>query len=107
MQRPSKPVVTEAALLAVGALGGWSLPALMRDGDVAEPNASSAGVSLSGAPSALPSGTEPNYRAIFQQNQAAVVGITTAGMRKVAEDQQFDFPDPFGRGFGNGPGNDN
>jgi serine protease Do len=105
MQRPSKNVAAAAGLLALGALGGWSVPALMRTGDVAEASASSAGATGTAAP-VLPPGAAPNYHAIFQQNQAAVVGITTAGMTPVA-DQQPDLGELFGRGqFGNGPGDE-
>jgi len=103
MQRPSKQVTAAAGLIALGALSGWSVPALMRTGNAAEASAAGAGIAINGAPSALPAGAAPNYRAIFQQNQAAVVGITTAGMTHVA-DQQPDFGDLFGRGpSGSGP----
>lgn len=104
MQRPSKHVTAAAGLVALGAIGGWSVPALMRTGNAAEPSAAGAGVSLSAAPSVLPAGAAPNYRAIFQQNQAAVVGITTAGMTHVDDEQTPDLGDLFGRGPpGNGP----
>lgn len=105
MQRPSKNVAAAAGLVALGAVCGWSVPALMRTGNAAEPGA---GVAIAGAPSALPPGSAPNYHAIFQQNQAAVVGITTSGVTRVADEQPFDFGDLFGRGpGGNGPGDDN
>ena len=100
MQRPTKHVAATAGLVALGALSGWSIPALMRAGHAAAASAADAGISINGAPSALPPGAAPNYHAIFQQNQAAVVSITTAGMTRVAEEQP-DSGDLFGRG---GPG---
>ncbi len=99
MQRPSKHVAAAAGLVALGAICGWSVPALMRTSNAAEVSATDAGISINGAPSALPAGAAPNYRAIFQQNQAAVVGITTSTMTRVADAQPFDF----GHLFGNGP----
>lgn len=104
MQRPSRNVAAAAGLVALGALGGWSLPAMMRPGNAAEANTANSAASIGDASGALPAGAAPNYHAIFQQNQAAVVGITTAGMTHVADEQPFNFGDLFGHG--NGPGDE-
>jgi len=48
------------------------------------------------APQPIGLTTAPNYRAIVAQNQAAVVGITTAGPVKTAAPQGFNFGDPNG-----------
>ena len=44
----------------------------------------------------IPPIATPNYRAIVAQNQAAVVGITTAGEIKTSAAQEFDFGTPGG-----------
>jgi serine protease Do len=67
-----------AGLLAVGTATGLSAPALFQS------NAGTAGAAAAPAAAAssfqpVPLATAPNYRAIVQRNQAAVVGITTAG----------------------------
>jgi serine protease Do len=41
----------------------------------------------------IPLTTAPNYRAIVAQNEAAVVGITTAGPMNTANPQEFNFGD--------------
>ncbi len=74
-------------LFAVGTATGLSAPALL------QPKTTAAGASAEAPPAAqnnsaafqpIPLGTAPNYRAIVQRNQAAVVGITTAGPMNTA-----------------------
>jgi serine protease Do len=78
--RTSKLVWSAAGLLAIGTATGLSAPALLQS---KEPPAS--GAPLTNSPAAseashlIPPIATPNYRAIVAQNQAAVVGITTAG----------------------------
>src|SRR5580704_9522108 len=88
-----------AGIFAVGAVAGWSAPALLHVAQAAD-------TSPTAAMSPIPPATTPNYRAIVAQNQAAVVGISIEGRMKVASEQQmpdlgqfFGF-DPFG-GRGN------
>ena len=65
-------------LLAVGAATGLSAQALFHS--PATPSAGSSPADTSApAPHLVPPMTAPNYRAIVARNQAAVVGITTAG----------------------------
>jgi serine protease Do len=86
-----------AGVFAVGAVSGWSAPALLH---VADSGASTTPAAITSneanvsAPVALMSA--PNYRAIVAQNQAAVVGVSVEGHRKVNSQQQFEF----GNGFG-------
>ena len=71
--------VTAVGLLAVGAASGLSAQALLHS----EQSAAQAGAPGATQPPTaahwVPPMTAPNYRAIVAQNQAAVVGITTAG----------------------------
>src|SRR6185437_10761363 len=85
-------------LFAIGTATGLSAPALL------QPKTTPAGASAEAPPAAqnnsaafqpIPLGTAPNYRAIVQRNQAAVVGITTAGPMNTASQ---DFGNPFGEG---------
>jgi serine protease Do len=48
------------------------------------------------ASGAIPLVAAPNYRAIVARNQAAVLGITTAGEMKAANQQEFGPRSPFG-----------
>jgi serine protease Do len=48
------------------------------------------------APNAIPPASAPNYRAIVAQNQAAVVGITTAGDLDVSSSPPYEHGGPFG-----------
>jgi serine protease Do len=79
-----------AGLLAVGTATGLSAPALMQ---TAAPQPSAAPGDQA-APQAIPLITAPNYRAIVARNQAAVVGITTAGPVNTASSQEFNGGDP-------------
>jgi serine protease Do len=95
MQRPIKRLATGGALVALGALTGWSVPALTRTA-IAPAAAATAVDPVMGSASAITPASAPNYRAIFQQNEAAVVGITSAGETKVADSRSFDFGNLFG-----------
>jgi serine protease Do len=94
--RPKTLAWSAVGLLAVGAATGLSAPTLLHvaatDGSQAPGNSA---VSAS-APQPVALTTAPNYRAIVAQNQAAVVGITTAGPMKTAAPQGFNFGDPNG-----------
>jgi len=94
--RPRTLAWSAAGLLAVGAATGLSAPTLLH---VAAPDGSQAPSNSAMPPSApqpIALTTAPNYRAIVAQNQAAVVGITTAGPMKTAAPQGFNFGDPNG-----------
>jgi serine protease Do len=85
-------------LLAVGTATGLSAHSVLT---VASPAATSVS-SDSNQPAAsqpIPLMTAPNYRAIVSRNEAAVVGITTAGPITTTGPQEFD--------FGGQNGNDN
>jgi serine protease Do len=76
-------------LLAVGAATGLSAHSVLQ---AASPTATSVS-SDSTQPAGLqpiPMMTAPNYRAIVSRNQAAVVGITTAGPMTTAGPQEFN-----------------
>jgi serine protease Do len=93
---PKTLALSAVGLLAVGTATGLSAPTLLH---VSAADAAQAPSSTSATPAALqPIGltTAPNYRAIVAQNQAAVVGITTAGPMKTAAPQEFNFGDPNG-----------
>lgn len=81
-----------AGLFAVGTVTGLAGPAMLSGGATVAPGATSA-VGTSGTPVPGPTAAHlvppiatPNYRAIVAQNQAAVVGITTAGELPAASD---------------------
>jgi serine protease Do len=77
-----------AGLLAVGTATGLSAPSLLQ---TAAPQPSAApGDTSQAAPQAIPLITAPNYRAIVARNQAAVVGITTAGPINTASSPEFN-----------------
>lgn len=96
MQRPVKRLATGGALVALGALTGWSLPALVRTSIGAPATAAAAIPPAVTSLDTISPGSAPNYRAIFQQNEAAVVGITSAGETQVADSRSFDFGNLFG-----------
>jgi serine protease Do len=96
MQRPIKRLATGGALVALGALTGWSVPALVRTSIGAPATAAAATLPAVASPDSITAGGAPNYRAIFQQNEAAVVGITSAGETQVADSRSFDFGNLFG-----------
>jgi serine protease Do len=85
-------------LLAVGTATGLSAHSVLK---VAAPAATSVSSDSSQPAASQPIAlmTAPNYRAIVSRNEAAVVGITTAGPMTTAGPQEFD--------FGGQNGNDN
>ncbi|HEY2686162.1 MAG TPA: DegQ family serine endoprotease [Steroidobacteraceae bacterium] len=89
--RASTVTWSAIGLLAAGAATGLSAaPALL-----AKPSAvSSPQLVPASNDSPIPPATAPNYKAIVARNQAAVVGITTAGEMKVAQPQMFGFGSP-------------
>src|SRR5580692_8482571 len=95
MQIRTRTLVWSAAgLLAVGTATGLSAPALLQS---ATPTAAAATDSATAAATlshAIPPATAPNYRAIVARNQAAVVGITTAGAMDTSAAQEFGFGNP-------------
>jgi serine protease Do len=98
MQIRTRTLVWSAAgLLAVGTATGLSAPSLLQSTTspaaapaAAEPATSGAAIAHAIAPIAT-----PNYRAIVERNQAAVVGITTAGTVDTSA-QEFSFGGPSG-----------
>jgi serine protease Do len=95
--RPRTLAWSAVGLLAVGTATGLSAPTLLHvaatDGGQAPSNSALPASALQ--PVALT--TAPNYRAIVAQNQAAVVGITTASpVKAAAMPQQFSFGGPNG-----------
>ena len=95
--RPRTLAWSAVGLLAVGTATGLSAPTLLHvaatDGGQAPSNSALPASALQ--PVALT--TAPNYRAIVAQNQAAVVGITTASpVKPAAMPQQFSFGGPNG-----------
>jgi serine protease Do len=77
-------------LLALGTATGLSAHGALQ---TAAPTTVAAGGDSNQAASSqpIPLMTAPNYRAIVSRNQAAVVGITTAGPIATAAPQEFDF----------------
>jgi serine protease Do len=93
--RTSTLVWSAAGLLAVGTATGLSAPALLQS--AAGPAAATAPIASNqtvAAPESIPQMTAPNYRAIVARNQAAVVGITTAGPMNTSSAQEFGFGNP-------------
>lgn len=90
--RSRKLAWAAAGIFALGAVTGWSAPALLHTGQSTQSN-DNAATTASAAPIAVM--TAPNYRAIVAQNQAAVVGVAVEGRSKVAAPMPFDF----GNGF--------
>src|SRR6202051_3672597 len=93
--RTSTLVWSAAGLLAVGTATGLSAPAFLQPATA--PTAVTAAakpIHPAATPESIPQMTAPNYRAIVARNQAAVVGITTAGPMNTASMQQFGFGNP-------------
>ncbi|HZR37406.1 MAG TPA: Do family serine endopeptidase [Nevskia sp.] len=95
-----------AALLGVGAAGGWAVPTFARAQALGATTLAAAAQPAPKTPIAL--GSAPNYRAIVDQNRDAVVSVTIVGeaRRTAMDDQDNPFAnDPFFRrffGFGGG-----
>jgi serine protease Do len=86
MQLRTRTLVWSAAgLLAVGTATGLSAPTLLQSPAAATAPAETPSQSV------IPLGSAPNYRAIVARNQAAVVGITTAGPMNTSGPQQYSF----------------
>jgi serine protease Do len=81
-----------AGLLAVGMATGLSAHGLLQT-STSTPATTPAGSDLTSTNPAqpIPMITAPNYRAIVSRNQAAVVGITTAGPMQTSGPQEFSF----------------
>jgi serine protease Do len=97
MQLRTKTLVWSAAgLLAVGTATGLSARSLLQA--TASPTVASAvSDAVHTTPSQpIPMIAAPNYRAIVSRNQAAVVGITTAGPMNTSGPQEFSFGGPGG-----------
>jgi serine protease Do len=75
-------------LLAVGTATGLSAHGVLKVASPATPPVSS-DLSQPAPSQPIPMMTAPNYRAIVARNQAAVVGITTAGPMPTAGPQEF------------------
>src|ERR1700722_18364479 len=96
MQIRTRTLVWSAAgLLAVGTATGLSAPALLQPTAQAAPTATETAAAGAAPSRAIPPATAPNYRAIVERNQAAVVGITTAGAMDTSA-QEFSFGGPSG-----------
>jgi serine protease Do len=93
--RTSTLVWSAAGLLAVGTATGLSAPAFLQPATApAAVTAAGDAIHAAATPESIPQMTAPNYRAIVARNQAAVVGITTAGPMNTASTQQFGFGNP-------------
>jgi len=93
MQIHTRTLVWSAAgLLAVGTATGLSAEALLQAKDPSTGGAALVNPATPAETSAhlVAPMTAPNYRAIVAQNQAAVVGITTAGEMKTSSPDDFD-----------------
>ena len=86
--RTSSLAWSAVGLLAVGTATGLAAPELLQPKDTAA--AGSPTAPAAAEPALIPPMTAPNYRAIVARNQAAVVGITTAGAMDTSA-QQFNF----------------
>jgi serine protease Do len=96
MQIRGKTLVWSAAgMLAAGAATGLSAATLLQSATPAAPTVADSAAAGATLAHAIPPTTAPNYRAIVERNQAAVVGITTAGAMDTSA-QEFNFGGPFG-----------
>jgi serine protease Do len=94
MQIRTRTLVWSAAgLLAVGTATGLSAPTLLQSTAQTAPAAADSTTAGTTSSHAIPPATVPNYRAIVERNQAAVVGITTAGAMDTSA-QEFNFGGP-------------
>jgi serine protease Do len=81
--RKTTTAVAATAIFAAGAASGWTAPTFLKTDTVAAAVASSIDAPVAKGPIAL--ATAPDYRAIVKQGGPAVVGITTEGEIKVAD----------------------
>ena len=84
--RTTTLVWSAAGLLAVGTATGLSAQTILH---AAAPAAVGNTTPAAANSLPIPLGSAPNYRAIVARNQAAVVGITTAGMMKMSSPEEF------------------
>ena len=93
MQLRTRTLVWSAAgLFAVGTATGLCAPAFLESAGTPTTGTAPADSNHAIAPSQIiPPATAPNYRAIVARNQAAVVGITTAGPMNTSGPQEFSF----------------
>jgi serine protease Do len=91
MQFRTRTLVWSAAgLFAVGTATGLSAPTLLQSAGTPTTGTALGDSNHAIAPSQIiPPATAPNYRAIVARNQAAVVGITTAGPMPTSGAQEF------------------
>ena len=95
--RPRTLAWSAVGLLAVGTATGLSAPTILHVAATDGGQAPSNSAMPASAPQPVALTTAPNYRAIVAQNQAAVVGITTASpVKAAAVPQQFSFGGPNG-----------
>jgi serine protease Do len=95
--RPRTLAWSAVGLLAVGTATGLSAPTILHVAATDGSQAPSNSAMPASAPQPVALTTAPNYRAIVAQNQAAVVGITTASpVKAAAMPQQFNFGGPNG-----------
>jgi serine protease Do len=95
--RPRTLAWSAVGLLAVGTATGLSAPTILHVAATDGGQAASNSALPAAAPQPVGLTTAPNYRAIVAQNQAAVVGITTASpVKAAAMPQQFSFGGPNG-----------
>jgi serine protease Do len=91
--RTSTLVWSAVGLLAVGTATGLSAPALLQSAGSTMAAAADSNHGAT-APEPVAAMTAPNYRAIVARNQAAVVGITTAGPMNTSAPREFGFGNP-------------
>jgi serine protease Do len=96
MQLRTRTLVWSAAgLFAVGTATGLSAPAFLDSAGTPTTETAAAVSNHASTPSQIiPLATAPNYRAIVAANQAAVVGITTAGPMNTSGPEEFSFGGP-------------
>ena len=95
--RPKTLAWSAVGLLAVGTATGLSAPTILHVAATDGGQAPSSSAQPAAGPQPVALTTAPNYRAIVAQNQAAVVGITTASpVKAAAMPQQFSFGGPNG-----------
>ena len=95
--RPKTLAWSAVGLLAVGTATGLSAPTILHVAATDGGQAPSNSALPAAGPQPVALTTAPNYRAIVAQNQAAVVGITTASpVKAAAMPQQFSFGGPNG-----------
>jgi len=83
-----------AGLFAVGTATGLAAPSFLQSGPAAPADSSAASGGAAQPFQAIAPAAAPNYRAIVQRNQAAVVGITTQGPTPTAG--EFSGGNPLG-----------